>query len=78
MVLLFDRWLQELPVQQQQHHAYAAISAAYHNIQNIACIDHAKQYFVSKSIKIWLDKSAIIPLICVFGIGVGDGGMHIG
>ena len=51
---------------------YAAISAAYHNIQNIACIDHTKQYFVCKLIKIWLDKSAIIPLIWGFGIGVGN------
>ena len=31
---------------------YAAISAAIHNIQNIACIDHTKQYFVCISITI--------------------------
>ena len=31
---------------------YAAVNAAYHNLQNIACIDHTKQYFVCKSITI--------------------------
>ena len=30
---------------------YAAINAAVDNIQNIACIDHTKQYFVCKSIQ---------------------------
>ena len=55
---------------------YAADSAAYHNIQNIACIDHTKQYFVCKSIQLWLDISAIIVLVFVYDIGVvgiGDG-----
>ena len=51
---------------------YAAIGAACHNIQNIACIDHTKQYFVSKSIQLWLDISAIIALIFIYVIGVGD------
>ena len=31
---------------------YSAINAASHNLQNIACIDHTKQYFVCKSITI--------------------------
>ena len=53
---------------------YAAIGAAYHNTQNIACIDHTKQYFVSKSIQWWLDISAIIVLVCIYVIDVGDGG----
>ena len=30
---------------------YAAIGAAIRNKQNIACIDHTKQYFVSQSIQ---------------------------
>ena len=30
---------------------YAAIGAAVHNIQNIACIDHTEQYFVCNSIQ---------------------------
>ena len=32
---------------------YAAIDAAVHNIQNIACIDHTKQYFVCESMQLW-------------------------
>ena len=52
---------------------YAAIGAAVLNIQNIAYIDHTKQYFVCKSIQLWLDVSAIIALIYAYGIGVGDG-----
>ena len=52
----------------------AVISAAVHNIQNIACIDNARQYFASKSIQLWLYISAIILLICVYCIGVGDAG----
>ena len=51
---------------------YAAIGAAYHNTQNIACIDHTKQYFVFNSIQWWLDISAIIVLVCIYVIG-GDG-----
>ena len=53
---------------------YAAIGAAYHNKQNIARIDHTKQYFVYKSIQLWLDISAIIALVCIYVISVGDGG----
>ena len=52
---------------------YAAIGAAVLNIQNIACIDHTKQYFVCKSIQLWLYISAIIVLVCVYGVGVVDG-----
>ena len=52
---------------------YAAIGAADDNMQNIACIDHTKQYFVCKSIQLWLNISAIIALIYVYGTGGGDG-----
>ena len=31
---------------------YAAIDAAFHNIQNIACVDHTQQYFACKSFTI--------------------------
>ena len=53
---------------------YAAIGAACHNIQNVACINHTKQYFACKPMQRWLDISAIIALVSVGGIGVVDGG----
>ena len=31
------------------------------------------QYFVCKSMQLWLDISAIIALICEYAIGIGDG-----
>ena len=50
---------------------YAAIDAAFHNIQNIACVDHTQQYFACKSRQSWLYISANIALIYACGNGVG-------
>ena len=56
----------------------AAFVAALYNKQNIACIHHTKQYFVCKSIQIWLGISAIIVLIYEYDAGDGDGDGDMG
>ena len=54
---------------------YAAVDAAVFNEQNIACIDHTKQYFVRNQLQLWLYMSAIIVLIHAYHIDVGDDGI---
>ena len=51
---------------------YAAICAADHNIQNIACINLQSNILYVNQYNLWLDISAIIVLVCIYGIGVGD------
>ena len=52
---------------------YAAIGAAVHNIHKILLVLFIQSnIFVRKSIQLWLDISAIIALVFVYGIVVVD------